>query len=113
MRLSQFLLCGVLATDKPQLDRGIGSNQNDDKIGYRTLDWASGELDVNNWNQVNWENNERGAMMRSRRNNQIRKQLEGKTGTSGANRKGNYKTRFKKLFLFNYLRNFTLLLARG
>ena len=94
MRLSQFLLCGVLATDKPQLDRGIGSSQNDDKIGYRTLDWASGELDVNNWNQVNWENNERGAMMRSRRNNQIRKQLEGKTGTSRANRKGSYKTGF-------------------
>ena len=95
MRLSQFLLCGALATNKPQLDRGILANQNDDKVGYRTLDWASGELDVENWNQVNWENNERGAMMRSRRNNQIRKQLEGKTGTSSANRKGNLTSGFK------------------
>ena len=60
-----------------------------EQVGYRTLDWALGEdLGVDNWHQVNWESNERGAMMRSRRNNQIRKQLEGKTGTSGANRKG-------------------------
>ena len=62
-----------------------------EQVGFQTLDWSLGEdLGVDNWHQVNWESHERGAMMRSRRNNQIRKQLEGRqSGTSGANRKGN------------------------